>query len=51
MDDVERLKDEVREGRIDADRLIDLVVTLQRHLHDARRRFAELERNSAANWN
>ena len=44
MDDVERLKDEVREGRIDADRLVDLVVTLQRHLQDARRRIEELEK-------
>jgi len=44
MDDVERLKEEVREGRINADRLIDLVVTLQRHLQEARRRIEELER-------
>ena len=44
MDDVERLKEEVREGRIDAARLIDLVVTLQRHLQDARRRIEELEK-------
>lgn len=44
MDDVERLKEEVREGRIGTDRLIDLVVTLQRHLQDARRRIEELEK-------
>ena len=28
--DVEEFKDDIREGRIDADRLVDLVVTLQR---------------------
>ena len=44
MDDVERLKEEVRAGRIDADRLIDLVVTLQRHLQDARRLIEELKK-------
>ena len=44
MDDVERLKEEVREGRIDADRLIDLVVTLQRQLQEARRQIEGLQR-------
>ena len=44
MDDVERLKEEARAGRIDVDRLIDLVVTLQRQLQDARRRIEELEK-------
>ncbi|MDQ1242661.1 MAG: hypothetical protein QG550_1913 [Pseudomonadota bacterium] len=44
MDDVERLKEDVRSGRIDAERLVDLVVTLQRHLQEARRRIEELEK-------
>ena len=41
--DVEQFKDDVREGRIDADRLEDLVVTLQRQLQAAKRRIDELE--------
>jgi transposase len=44
MDDVQQLKDDVREGRIDGDRLVDLVVTLQRELQEARRRIEELEK-------
>ena len=49
--DVEQFKDDVREGRIDVDRLVGLVVTLQRELQAAkqeldraRRRIEELER-------
>ena len=49
--DVERLKEDVRAGRIDADRLIDLVVSSQRQLQEAKQlldkanqRIAELER-------
>ena len=42
--DVEQFKDDVREGRIDADRLVDLVVTLQRELQAAKRRIEELEK-------
>ncbi len=42
--DVEQFKDDVREGRIDADRLVDLVVTLQRGLQQAKRRIEELEK-------
>ena len=42
--DVEQFKDDVREGRIDADRLVDLVVTLQRELQRAKRRIEELEK-------
>ena len=48
--DVEQLKDDVREGRIDADRLVDLVVSSQRQLQEtsqlldrANQRIAELE--------
>ena len=42
--DVEQFKDDVREGRIDADRLVELVVTLQRQLQQARRQIEELEK-------
>src|SRR5579862_9524998 len=44
MDAAEQLKQDVREGRIDADRLVDLVVTLQRQLQAALQRIAELEK-------
>ena len=44
MDAREQLKDDVRSGRIDVDRLVDLVVTLQRELQEARRRIEELEK-------
>jgi transposase len=44
MDDVKQLKEDIREGRIDADRLVELVVTLQRALHEAKRRIEELEK-------
>jgi hypothetical protein len=37
MDTVNHLKEDVREGRINADRLIDLVVALQRQLESAKR--------------
>ena len=39
-----RLKQDVREGRISIDRLVDLIVTLQRQLQEARRRIEELEK-------
>lgn len=44
MDDVKQLKEDIREGRIDADRLVELVVTLQRALQEAKRRIEELEK-------
>lgn len=44
--DVEEFKKDVREGRIDADRLVELVVKLQRELQAARRRIEELEKKS-----
>ena len=53
MDAIDQLKQEVREGRIDVDRLVDLVVTLQRQLQAATQqlqaanlRIAELEKHS-----
>ena len=44
MDDVAQLQQDVREGRITAERLVDLIVTLQRELQAARRRIEELEK-------
>jgi transposase len=42
--DVEQLKEDVRAGRITPDRLIDLIVTLQRELQGAKQRIEQLER-------
>jgi hypothetical protein len=42
--DVEQLKQDVREGRVSVDRLIDLIVMLTRQLSDAQRRIEELEK-------
>ena len=51
MDAINQLKEDVREGRIDVDRLIDVVVALQRQLESAKRelesakqRIGELEK-------
>ena len=44
MDAVERLKQDVREGRIGAEALIDLVADLCRKLEAAHKRIEELER-------
>ena len=44
MEDVEQLQQDVRAGRIGADRLVELVVTLQRQLQAAQRRIEELEK-------
>lgn len=41
--DVEQLKEDVRQGRIDIDRLVGLIVTLQRELAQAKQRIDELE--------
>ncbi len=45
--DVEQLRDDIRCGRIDADRLVDFVVTLKERLEQANERIAELERKLA----
>jgi hypothetical protein len=42
--DVEQFKEDVRQGRVDVDRLVELVVTLARRLEAAQRRIEELER-------
>src|SRR5690349_2191604 len=44
MDEMGRLKQDVREGRIDPARLIDLIANLQRQLQEARRQIEELEK-------
>jgi transposase len=44
MDAIEQLKEDLRQGRLDAHRLLDVIVTLQRELQSARQRIAELEK-------
>jgi transposase len=44
INELDKLKQDAREGRIDSDRLIDLIATLQRELQAARRRIEELEK-------
>ena len=51
MDSGEQLKDDLRHGRIEAERLVDLLVSAQRQLHamkqqleQAHRRIEELEK-------
>lgn len=44
MDAGDQLREDVRQGRIDVDRLIDIIVTLQRQLEAALQRIAELEK-------
>ena len=44
MDAIEQLKQDVRDGRIGVDRLIDLIATLQRQLQAAKQRIEELEK-------
>ena len=48
MDAIEQLKQDVREGRIDVDRLIDVLVSLQRQLEAAKQRLEELEKKSGS---
>ena len=46
--DVEQLKDDVRQGRVDTDRLIDLIAALQRQLQAAKERIDQLEKKLLA---
>ena len=46
MDAIDQLKKDLREGRIDVDRLIDVIATLQRQLQAAKQRIDELEKNA-----
>ncbi|MCE9562636.1 MAG: hypothetical protein K8U57_11355 [Planctomycetes bacterium] len=43
MDVAEQLKNDVREGRLDSDRLVELLVDSERQLQVAHQRIAELE--------
>ena len=47
MDAIEQLKQDVRQGRVDVDRLIDVIVSQQRQLEAARQRIEELEKKLA----
>ena len=44
MDVAEQLTDDLRSGRLKPDRLVDLIVDLQRQLHAANQRIADLEK-------
>jgi transposase len=44
MDAIDQLKEDVRQGRVDVDRLIDVIVSQQRLLEAARQRIEELEK-------
>src|ERR1022692_4122620 len=46
MDAIEQLKQDVREGRVGVDRLIDVIVMQQRQLQAALRRIEELEKKA-----
>src|SRR5947209_11753982 len=47
MDPIEQLKDDVLNGRIDANRLVDLLAIVQRELQAAKQRIADLEQRNA----
>src|SRR4051812_37673298 len=47
MDALEQLQEDLRSGRIDAHRLVDLLGTLQRQLQAAQQRNSELEQRIA----
>ena len=46
MDAIEQLRQDLRDGRIGLERLIDVIATLQRQLEAARQRIEVLEKNS-----
>lgn len=48
MDAIEQLKEDLRAGRIDGNRLVDLIGALQQQLQAANQRIAELEKQVAA---
>src|SRR5437588_8016838 len=47
MDPIQQLKNDVLTGRIDANRLVDLIATVQRELQAAQQRITELEQRNA----
>jgi transposase len=48
VDAIERIKDDLRKGRIDPERLVEVLEALQRALDAAKRRIAELEKSLGA---
>ena len=48
MDPIDQLKQDLRDGRLDVDRLLEVIVTLQRQLQAAQQRIEELEKNAGA---
>src|ERR1700678_854776 len=48
MDAVEQLKQDLRDGRVEVERLIDVIVSLQRQLEAAKKRIEELEKKAGA---
>jgi transposase len=48
MDAIEQFKEDLRQGRIDANRLIDVIAMLQRQLEAAKQRIEELEKNAGS---
>jgi transposase len=48
MDAVDQLKQDVREGRVDVDHLVNLIATLQRQLQAANQRIEELQKQIGA---
>ena len=47
MDAIEQLKDDLISGRIDPNRLVDVIATVQRELQVAQQRITELEQRNA----
>ena len=47
MDAIEQLKEDVHAGQVDANRLIDLIATLQRELHAFTQQNAQLQQQNA----
>jgi transposase len=47
MDAIEQLKDDLISGRIDANRLVDVIATVQRELQAAKQRITDLEQRNA----
>jgi hypothetical protein len=47
MDPIEQLKDDLLRGRLDPNRLVELLASVQRQLQAAQQRIAELERRNA----
>src|SRR6476646_5429867 len=48
MDEIEQLTQDVRDGRINVDRLFDVMATLQRQLRAALQRIEELEKQAGS---